>query len=71
MRDHDDGDATLVQFLENPHDFNAGPAVEISGRFVGEQNLWIIDQRARNRDALLLTTRKLTRMMVFPSLQTD
>ena len=68
MRDHDDSDTTLVQVLENSHDFDAGLAVEISGRFVREQNLWVIDQRTCNRHALLLATRKLTRMMVFSSL---
>ena len=64
MRDHDDRDATLVELLKNRHDLDAGSAVEIAGRFIRKEHLGIIDQRARNRDALLLTAGKLTREMV-------
>src|SRR6266576_3230367 len=71
VRDHDDGDAVLVELLENGHDLNAGSAVEIAGRFICQQYLWIIDQRARERDALLLTAGKLTRKMVLTTRKPD
>src|SRR6266576_5106192 len=71
VRDHDDGDAVLVELLENGHDLDAGSAVEIAGRFVCQQYLWIIDQRARDRDALLLTAGKLTRKMVLTTRTPD
>src|SRR6266403_4831647 len=71
VRDHDDGDAVLIELLENGHDLNAGSAVEIAGRFIRQQYLWIIDQRARDRDALLLTAGKLTRKMVLTTREPD
>src|SRR3954471_22263192 len=64
VRDHDDRDATLVELLKDGHDLDAGSAVKIAGRFIRKEHLRIVDQRARNRDALLLTAGKLTRKMV-------
>src|SRR4249919_1083138 len=71
VRDHDDGDAVLIELLENGHDLDACAAVEIAGRFIRQQYLRIIDQRARNRDALLLTAGKLTRKMVFTTRESN
>ena len=71
VRDHDDGDAVLVELLENGHDLNAGSAVEIAGRFIRQQYLGLVDQRARDRDALLLTAGKLTRKMVLTTRKPD
>ena len=71
VRDHDDGNAVLVELLENGHDLNAGSAVEIAGWFIRQQHLRIIDQRARDRDALLLTAGKLTRKMVLTTRKPD
>ena len=64
MRDHDDGDAVLVELLEHCHDFDAGPAVEIAGRLIGEHYRGLVDNGARDRDALLLTAGKLAGKMV-------
>ena len=63
MRDHDEGDALLIELLKNPHDFNARLAVEIAGRFVRQQKRRPVHERARNGDALLLAAGKLVRMM--------
>src|SRR6267142_4136816 len=71
VRDHDDRDAVLIELLENGHDLNAGSAVEIAGRFIRQQHLRIIDQRACDRDALLLTAGKLTRKMVLTTRKPD
>src|SRR6476660_5658212 len=71
VRDHDDGDAVLVELLENGQDLDACAAVEIAGRFIRQQDLRIIDQRARNRDALLLTAGKLTRKMILTTREPD
>src|SRR6266508_1707790 len=71
VRDHDDSDAVLVELLKNRHDLDAGAAVEIARRFIRQQHLRIIDQRARNRDALLLTAGKLTRKMVLTTREPD
>src|SRR5205823_13743978 len=64
VRDNDDSNATLVELLKDGHDLDAGSAVEMAGRFIRKEHLRIVDQRARNRDALLLTAGKLTRKMV-------
>src|SRR5262249_41950132 len=59
------GDSTLaIQALENPHDFDAGCRVEVPGRLVGQYDRRVVDQRARDRDALLLSARELIRMMI-------
>src|SRR5438876_7678489 len=71
VRDHDDRDAALVELLKNRHDLDAGSAVEITGRFIRQQDLRIIDQRARNRDPLLLTAGKLTWKMVLATREPD
>ena len=71
MRDHDDGDAVLVELLKNAHDLDAGAAIEISGRFIRQQHLRIVDQRARDGDALLLTAGKLTWIMVLAIREPD
>src|SRR5947209_3608645 len=49
----------FVQPLEKIHDFHAGMSIESAGRLVGEQDGWMIDQRARNGDALPLAAGKL------------
>ena len=38
--------------------------VEVAGRLVGQQDRGVVDQRARDRDALLLAARELARVVV-------
>ena len=65
MRHHDDGLAVaLVQLLEQRHDFARGPAVEVAGRLVGEQQVRLVGERARDRDALLLAARQFARTVL-------
>ena len=53
--DQHHGDAALdIQPLEQSHHLDAGPRVEVAGRLVGEQDRRVVDQRARDRHALLL-----------------
>ncbi len=55
VRNKDEGRPRPSMQRENEiHDLRAGFAVEISGRFVGEQNLGLRGKRPRKRDALLL-----------------
>jgi hypothetical protein len=49
-----------MQILQQIHDHLAGPEVEIAGGFVGQKDVGVSHQRARQHDALLLPTRKLT-----------
>ena len=64
MGDDDHGDAGLVQLLEQGDDLLGGAAVERAGRLVGEQDMRVVDQRAGDGHALLLSAGKLGRLMV-------
>ena len=48
----------LKQIIQN---FLAGPRVQVSGRFVGENDIRIVHQRPCNRNPLLLTPREFLR----------
>src|SRR5471030_1751208 len=65
VRDEHDRDAALVlEPLEDVHHLDARAAVEIAGWLVGEENRRVVEQRARDRDALLLAAGQLIRMMI-------
>jgi hypothetical protein len=62
--DQDGRIQTLVKFVHQPQDLRSGSGVEVSGRFVGEED-WRVDrQGAGDRDALPFTTGKLVREMI-------
>ena len=61
VRHHHDRGAFAVEFGEQAEDFLAGVGIERAGGFVGQQQRRLTRQRARNRDALLLTAGKLRR----------
>ena len=42
MNNHYDSHALVIQFLEHTHDLDAGLAIEISGRFIGQQKRRIV-----------------------------
>ena len=71
VRHHDDGDARFVEFLEYPHDFHARARIQITRRLVGQQYRRFVDQRAGNRDPLLLAAGELIGMMIRAVGQTD
>src|SRR3954454_4206878 len=71
MRHHYDRDAVRIQVLKNLHHLDACSAVEIAGWFVSEEHFGIVDQRARDCDALLLSAGKLTRVMATAPAETD
>ena len=60
MRDeHDRRAAPSVHVDQQIDHLMAGAAVEIAGRFVGEQNRRVVRQRPRDRYALLLAAGEL------------
>src|SRR5438034_7638999 len=72
MRDEDHGVALLRgESPQQRHDLLAGRRIEISGRLVGEENMRLVCQRARNRDPLLLTAGELRREVLRPAGKTD
>ena len=60
-----------MQIAYEPQDLGAGLSIEISRRFIREQNRGIDRQRARNGDALALPARQLVRKMIRPRGQAD
>ena len=68
--DHDDGLAEFVHgAFEEAQYFRAGHGVEVAGRFVGEHELRLGDERACDGDALLLAAGQFVRTMVQTLLQ--
>ena len=63
VRDHANGRAAGVQFLQKIHDRFAVARIEVAGRFVGEKNCRLAGEGARDRDALLLAAGKLAGQM--------
>ena len=64
VRDHADRRAVGVQLRQQRHHLLAVLRVEVTRRLVREQDRRAADERARNRDALLLTARELRRIVV-------
>ncbi len=51
--------AGAVDPVEQPHDVDRGLGIEVAGRLVGEQQRRVVDERPRDRDALLLPAGEL------------
>ena len=56
---HHDDQTVLSDVSQEVHDLDAGLGVKSTGRFVCQENFRIVDQGARNGNALHLTARKL------------
>ena len=56
--------AFFVQFIEDGEDFFGRHRIQVTRRFVGENEEGVVDQAACDRNTLLLATRKLRRAMV-------
>jgi hypothetical protein len=59
-----------LRALQDVEHFHARSGIEIAGRFVGEDNDRVGDQRPGNGDALLLSAGELVRAMIFAVSQT-
>src|SRR5262245_47584834 len=68
---HADRRTTLVELAEQIHHRLAAARVEVAGRLVGEQDQRLARDRARNRHALLLTSRQLTGQVLGPMSHAD
>ena len=61
---HDEGDAFIAIHLDKQVSKVFGRcAIERSGRFIGEEQFRLIDQRANHRSALSFTPRELARAL--------
>ena len=67
MGDDDNGNATLaIERLQRLHDLMRVPGIEIAGRLVRKQQDRIVDQGARDGDALLLAAGQLPGRVALP-----
>ena len=64
VRDHEDGGALLVELEQHLHDLVAVLGVEVARGLVGQDQVRLVDQRARHGHALLLAARELRREVV-------
>jgi hypothetical protein len=71
VRRDDHGRAARRGVGDQVHDLEREVGVEVAGRLVGEQDVRLVDQRARDRDALLLAARERERALVAAVLQAD
>ena len=72
MGDNQDAAIFIEYFLlDERDDHPPGVTVQRGGRFVENQDLWAADNRARDRDTLLLSARELDRQNFAPALQPD
>jgi hypothetical protein len=71
MSDHDYGGSLAMQLLEEQQNFVTSVAIKSSGRLIGQDQRWLIDERPSDCDALLLASRKLARPMIFAMTQAD
>ena len=56
VRDENNGASELlIQFLERAENYLAGRRVQITGRLVGENERWVVNERACNGNALYLS----------------
>lgn len=69
--EHERGPLLTVEFLHEFHHGRAGTRVEVSGGLVGKQDSRTVRKGPRQRDALLLPTRKLRRVVVETVAETD
>ena len=72
MRDDDDGETlAAVELAEHVHDFDRGGGVEVAGGLVGEQDARVVDEGARDGDALLLAAGELRGGVVHALFEAD
>src|SRR5688572_28845228 len=71
VRHDEHRDARAMDLREEVHDLLARLAIERARRLVGEDQARLPDQRARDRDALLLTTGHLGGRVLGPVAEAD
>ena len=69
MRDHHNRPAGVVERIEQVHDLEARGRVEVSGGFVGQDHMGVVDKGSGNGHALLLAARELVGAVAEPPAQ--
>ena len=71
MRDKDNRAPLLVHVLEDLHDLLRRLRVEVASRLVGHDDVRVVDERARDGDALPLAAREFIWQVVGAVLEAD
>ena len=71
MSDNNQRDTAGIEGFEQIDDFLAGMAVEVAGRFIGQNQGWLHDGGAGDGDALALAAGELIGAMVGAIFQTE
>jgi len=61
---HHDHKPVLRHFPQQLHNLDAGVAVQSAGRFIGQENIRVVDQRPRDGHALHLSAGHLARLFM-------
>ena len=64
---HHDHKPVLRHFPQQLHNLDAGVAVQSAGRFIGQENIRVVDQRPRDGHALHLSAGHLAKAMAAPA----
>ncbi len=64
MRDYDNRLSQLLKFVENLDDLGSRLTIEVTGRFIGEDDIRFVGQGACDRRPLHLTARHFSRLVV-------
>ena len=59
VRDQDDGLALVAEFFKDQQDFLGGFGVEVARRFVGQNEVRVVHQAARDRDVAVADRRTI------------
>src|SRR5690625_4702859 len=71
VSDQNDGISGPVELFKKDHNLIPSLRVQISGRFISQEDGWIIDQCPRYRYSLSLPSRHITRVVMHPVPQAD
>ena len=67
MSDDDDRRFPVsTELSQQTKNFGTGSRIQLAGWFVSQHKFWLLEQRSRNGDALLLAAGKLMRTMIEP-----
>ena len=68
VRHHHDGDSLLGKLGKKIHNLNRAFRIKVASGLICKKDRWIVHERTRNRNALLLPARKLAWRMHFAAL---
>jgi hypothetical protein len=71
VRNESDGEATVVECLQNFNDLDCGATVKVAGGFVGQQDRGLVHEGPGDGNTLLLSAGKLGREVAYAITESD